>query len=270
MKKGIFLAMASAAILSLSSCGSTKAAGVKHVDLESTLWKLESMNGEKKQAFTQGESFTLEFLAKEGRIAGVGACNRFMGSYTLEKDGKLDIKMGGATMMACPDMNLEQPYFNMLDQADTYKLEGGKLILYKGKDIVAVFGKYNAAADMHNAENSLDIPGVYKGTLPAADCPGIKTTLVLNKKSQTFSLTSEYIDKNVKFTDKGTYSVKGNILTLTQKDNSTSLYKIGENSLTMLNADGNVNTGELASMYVLTKQVKPMYVIKMTEPDRSK
>lgn len=29
-----------------------------------------------------------------------------------------------------------------------------------------------AAPDMHNAETSLDYLGVYKGTLPAADCPG--------------------------------------------------------------------------------------------------
>ena len=36
-----------------------------------------------------------------------------------------------------------------------------------------------AAPDMHNAETSLDYLGVYKGTLPAADCPGIETTLTL-------------------------------------------------------------------------------------------
>ena len=33
-----------------------------------------------------------------------------------------------------------------------------------------------AAPDMHNAETSLDYLGVYKGTLPAADCPGIERT----------------------------------------------------------------------------------------------
>ena len=33
--------------------------------------------------------------------------------------------------------------------------------------------------DMHNAENSLDIAGVYKGVLPCADCEGIETTIVL-------------------------------------------------------------------------------------------
>ena len=35
-------------------------------------------------------------------------------------------------------------------------------------------------ADIHNAETSLDYEGTYKGVLPAADCPGIETTLILN------------------------------------------------------------------------------------------
>ena len=32
--------------------------------------------------------------------------------------------------------------------------------------------------DIHNAETSLDYEGTYKGVLPAADCPGIETTLI--------------------------------------------------------------------------------------------
>ena len=32
--------------------------------------------------------------------------------------------------------------------------------------------------DMHNAETSLDYEGTYKGVFPAADCPGIETTLI--------------------------------------------------------------------------------------------
>ena len=34
--------------------------------------------------------------------------------------------------------------------------------------------------DMHNAETSLDSEGTYKGLIPAPDCPGIETTLLLN------------------------------------------------------------------------------------------
>ncbi len=243
--------MASAAILILSSCGNNNTdAGEKNID--SVIWKLESMNGEKSKAFEKDDSFTLQFIAADSSIAGKGACNRFMGRYKLEPKGALDIQMGGSTRMACPDMDMEQPYFIMLEQADKYKIENGKLMLYKGKSPVAVFIKYDAVPNTHTAENSTDISGTYKGTLPAADGPGIKTELTLNKDN-TYLLKTEYIDRDSKFSEKGTYSVKDGLLTLTHDDNSTTLYKIGENSLDMLDADGNEVTGPMAGMYILRK-----------------
>lgn len=48
--------------------------------------------------------------------------------------------------------------------------------------------------DMHNAENALDYWGTYEGTIPAADCPGIKVSLTLNE-DKTFDLTQDYIDR---------------------------------------------------------------------------
>lgn len=142
MRKGqfVFLAMAGAAIVSLSSCGSSKKATEStNSTIESAQWKLESMNGKDEAAFKEGDSFTVEFLPKESKIAGKGACNRFFGQYSLAKKGEIDIKMGGSTMMACVNLNLEQPYFNMLDQADRYTIKGGKLTLYKGDNVVAIF-----------------------------------------------------------------------------------------------------------------------------------
>ena len=44
--------------------------------------------------------------------------------------------------------------------------------------------------DIHNAETSLDYRGTYRGVLPAADCPGIETTLTL-KPDGTYSLHEE-------------------------------------------------------------------------------
>lgn len=145
MRKGqlVFLAMAGAAIVSLSSCGNGKKAAGSSVNsaIESAQWKLESMNGKADAAFTEGDSFTVEFLPQESKIAGKGACNRFFGQYSLAKKGEIDIKMGGATMMACPNLDLEQPYFNMLDGADKYKIEKGKLLFYKEGKVIATFKK---------------------------------------------------------------------------------------------------------------------------------
>ena len=71
-------------------------------------------------------------------------------------------------------------------------------------------------ADIHNAETSLDYEGTYKGVFPAADCPGIETTLTLNP-DKTFTLHSVYIDRDSSFDEKGTYTLEGNILTLKRR-----------------------------------------------------
>ena len=78
--------------------------------------------------------------------------------------------------------------------------------------------------DIHNAENSLDYEGTYKGVFPAADCPGIETTLTLNP-DKTFSLHSVYIDRDSSFDEKGTYTLKDNLLTLNEEGGELSYYK---------------------------------------------
>ena len=53
-----------------------------------------------------------------------------------------------------------------------------------------------SVADTTASEN-LDlaaVAGTYEGTLPAADCPGIKTVLTINADS-TYQLKQDYIDR---------------------------------------------------------------------------
>ncbi|MBR5436689.1 MAG: copper resistance protein NlpE N-terminal domain-containing protein [Muribaculaceae bacterium] len=109
--------------------------------------------------------------------------------------------------------------------------------------------------DMHNAEISLDYEGTYKGVFPAADCPGIETTLTLNA-DKTFALHQVYIDqKDGTFDEKGTYTVEGDLLTLQVEGTEISYYyKVEENRLRLLDADKNEVTGELAENYILNKE----------------
>ena len=107
--------------------------------------------------------------------------------------------------------------------------------------------------DIHNAETSLDYEGTYKGVFPAADCPGIETTLTLNA-DKTFALHSVYIDRDSSFDEKGTYILKDNLLTLKEEGGELSYYKVGENHLRKLTMDKQEITGELADHYVLNKE----------------
>ena len=109
--------------------------------------------------------------------------------------------------------------------------------------------------DMHGSQLPLDWNGTYEGTLPCADCSGIKTTIVL-KDDNTFTQHVEYLDRDTEFNEKGKieWNQNGNSITLVSDDGGKQLFKVKEGSLAMLDADGKENTGDLAEHYVLNKK----------------
>ena len=110
-----------------------------------------------------------------------------------------------------------------------------------------------AAPDMHTAETSLDYLGTYEGTLPAADCPGIQTTLTLAPDG-SYALHLKYIDRDSEFDEKGAFTVKENLLTLTPSEGGQpQYYKVEENRLRRLDAEKQPVTGALADNYTLQK-----------------
>ena len=115
-------------------------------------------------------------------------------------------------------------------------------------------GAEGTTSDGHTAETSLDWLGTYEGTLPAADCPGIKTTLVLSADGN-YTLRMEYLERGVSCDEKGTFRVGDNLLTLAPSDGGQpGYYKIEENRLRHLDADRQPIAGELADHYVLRKK----------------
>lgn len=107
--------------------------------------------------------------------------------------------------------------------------------------------------DMHTAETSLDYVGTYEGTLPAADCPGIQTTLTLNPDG-TYTAHLKYIDRDSEFDEKGTYTVEGNLLTLQHGEGEQpEYYKVEENQVRRLDAEKQPVTGPLAEDFILKK-----------------
>ena len=122
----------------------------------------------------------------------------------------------------------------------------------KKADVSAAGSDTTQVIDMHTAETSLDYYGVYKGTVPAADCPGIELTLTL-KKDRTYTYHWAYIDrKDADFDETGTFTVKDNLLTLTEKGGEVSYFKVQEGSL--VNNEKQPATGALADAYVLKQE----------------
>ena len=113
-----------------------------------------------------------------------------------------------------------------------------------------------AVIDMHTSQTSLDWSGTYEGTLPCADCPGIKVTLVLNEDN-TYTQHLHYMERiDADFTESGTivWHEDGNTISLVSEGNEKQLIKVRDGSLLMLNADGEEITSSLKDHFVLTKK----------------
>ncbi|MCJ7935031.1 MAG: copper resistance protein NlpE N-terminal domain-containing protein [Chryseobacterium sp.] len=110
----------------------------------------------------------------------------------------------------------------------------------------------NIMAD--TSENALDWNGTYEAIVPCADCPGIRTLLTLNN-DKTFSITEEYIDRNSKNQDKGSFEwdTTGSIITLKGKT-ANYKYKVGENMLVQLDMDGKEISGPNKDLYIFKKK----------------
>jgi len=78
-------------------------------------------------------------------VAGRTNCNRFFGKYEL-KGQKLSFGNLGMTRMACPDMQYEDAFVKMLDEVDSYAIEGSELKFYDDKKLLAEFRAVQDAA----------------------------------------------------------------------------------------------------------------------------
>lgn len=116
--------------------------------------------------------------------------------------------------------------------------------------------KKSAATEAAPAAEAPAYCGTYRGTVPAADCPGIELTLTLSPDGR-YEQTWNYIEREGIFTDRGPYTVEGNLLTLRPDGDGVPLYyKVEENRLRKLDADRKPIEGELAPYYVLQKIAK--------------
>ena len=124
--------------------------------------------------------------------------------------------------------------------------------------IAAAFLQFSLAHsqdNIHNARNSLDYAGTYRGTLPCADCEGIETSLTLHSDG-SYLLRTSYLGTKVKPLEqrgKFTWNTEGNTISFATNKNDTSRYFVGENTLIHLDKIGKRITGNLAEMYILHK-----------------
>ena len=111
---------------------------------------------------------------------------------------------------------------------------------------------------IHNAQNSLDWQGTYKGIFPCADCEGIEIELKLNA-DHSYELEEKYKGKEdgKAFKSKGTFNfdATGSLITL-DKDANERKFFVGENVIEARDIEtGQKIEGPLAEHYKLAKEL---------------
>ncbi len=136
MKKSIFAALVCAMFLVVGCCA-CRSAQKNAKPLKGTEWHMVQLGGTEMDLPIN--SFNL-LLGADNSIAGVAACNRLLGHFTVTE--KQDISFGqvGTTMMLCPhNADLEAKFIEMLGGITHYDIDGDKLILMQDGVIKAIF-----------------------------------------------------------------------------------------------------------------------------------
>ena len=97
-------------------------------------WKLIELNG---RAIAIDSTFFKEphIILKDGgsRVTGNGGCNNISGEYQLENMNRISFSKMISTKMACPRMELEGEFLEMLQKVDNFNVTGDMLILNKAR-----------------------------------------------------------------------------------------------------------------------------------------
>lgn len=86
-----------------------------------TKWKLISINGTTVQASETMEAPWILLDSTENRINGLGGCNHFFGELS-HTESEIGFSNVGATKMACPNLEMESTFFQMLENTRRYAL----------------------------------------------------------------------------------------------------------------------------------------------------
>lgn len=103
-------------------------------ELEERYWKLVELNG-KPVAAAENQKREAHMILKkdDNTISGNGSCNSFRGTYEVTDGIKIKFSKVAATLMACPDIQVEDGFFKVLEMADNYYVNGDTLQLNKAR-----------------------------------------------------------------------------------------------------------------------------------------
>ncbi len=98
------------------------------VPLYDTHWKLVELDGKPIVLdSTSNKDPYLVFTEADQKVEGHAGCNGFGGLLAHQGPDDINISQIAATQMACPNLAIEQHFFEALQNADSYRISGDTL-----------------------------------------------------------------------------------------------------------------------------------------------
>lgn len=103
-------------------------------------WKLTELNGESIVLDAEFPAEPYLVFETEGRITGNLGCNGFGGNFEVEANNGLKLEHIAATQMACPNLEVEQEFLEVLNTTRSFNVEGNRLELRnENQEVTAKF-----------------------------------------------------------------------------------------------------------------------------------
>jgi len=106
----------------------------KYSPMKKTKWKLIELKGKPIESSDKQSKVFFIQLNSENRYSAYAGCNNLMGGYELNEELlKIKFSKGASTLMACPDMETEQEFAEVLEKVDNYSIKGDQMTLNKAR-----------------------------------------------------------------------------------------------------------------------------------------
>ncbi len=132
-----WLTLCLAGVLSPAALAATAAAPTGNSPLRDTRWTLQTLDGA-VAASTGPQPTHLVLHSASQRLSGFAGCNTLRGRHT-QRGTQLALTALASTRKACPQMQQEQRFIELLGVANAYRIEGQVLSLLQGETVRITF-----------------------------------------------------------------------------------------------------------------------------------
>lgn len=129
------------------SASTTKQSAMENSDITGIRWRLIELNGKPVPAKINDKEPFILLQDSTNRYSASAGCNVLGGTFTLQGNGRIKFSEGISTMMACPDMEEETAFKEVLKMADNYTVSGGGDTLSLNKARMAPLARFQAMQD---------------------------------------------------------------------------------------------------------------------------